>query len=538
MIIHKVAVGNTQEAFIQSSFSNSVNIISSDDNNKGKTILIQSLMYCLGNTPVFPFSFSYQNYYYIVEFSIKENYYVLCRKDNTFTLKLDSSLMVFNNISELKRYWSKHIFPLPTIKKDELLRIVDPELFVQLFFVGQDKKDTSNIANKGFYKKDDFYNMLYSIMGLGFVGINQDEISVAKAKLKSLKDERAILLRKYKVLKSTKKSNSYLSAISDRITFEFQIKEIEKIKDQITNLRIARNAAINRKLKCEITLKELNSLNRSMDRGELRCLDCNSNHIGFKTESQSACTFDISTPQIRREITESINEKIAAYAEDVERLTIDINSYQAQMQTLLDNDDITLESIVAYKHDILDASTAESRILEIDSEINKLTDVLHSNGNDINALLEKQVALLDNIVEIMNSIYKEIDPTGNLVFDNLFTTKDIVYSGSEATIFHLVKLFALAKILKHNYPIIVDSFRAEDLSTYKENTVIKLFSQLGLQVIFTTTLKAEEYGKYNNRDDINHIDFTSHTPSKMLNASYVSEFLRMTELLALAMKES
>lgn len=537
MIIHKVAVGNTKEAFIQSSFSNSVNVISSDDNNKGKTILIQSLMYCLGNVPVFPSTFTYQDYYYIVEFSVNENYFVLCRKDDTFALKKESSLMVFNNISELKRYWSKHIFALPTIKKGEILRIVDPELFVQLFFVGQDKKDTSNIANKGFYNKEDFYNMLYAVMELGFSGINQDEISAAKANLKSLKEERAVLLREYKVLKSPKKSNSYLSAINDRITFELQIKEIEKMKDQITKHRIARNTATNRKLKCEITLKELNSLNRSIDSGELRCLDCNSKHIGFKTESKSTCTFDISTSEIRHQIIESINEKIAAYAEDIERLTLDINSYQAQMQTLLDNDDITLESIVAYKRDILDAATAESRILEIDSEIKKLTGVLYLNGSDTDALKEKQVALLDNIVEIMNGIYKEIDPTGNLAFDGLFTTKDKVYSGSEATIFHLVKLFAFAKILKHDYPIIVDSFRAEDLSTNKENIVIKLFSQLGLQVIFSTTLKAEEYGKYNNKTDINNIDFTSHTPSKMLNSSYVDEFLKMTEMLGLVTKE-
>lgn len=535
MIIHKVAVGNTEEAFIQSSFSDSINIISSDDNNKGKTILIQSLMYCLGNVPVFPSSFSYQDYYYIVEFSVKENYYVLCRKGDTFILKQDSSLMIFNNTSELKRYWSKNIYTLPTIKKGELLRIVDPELFVQLFFVGQDKKDTSNIANKGFYNKEDFYNMLYAIKELGPAGVNQGEISAVKAKLKSLKDEREVLLSEYKVLKSPEKSASYLSAINDKIAFESQIKEIEKVKDQITKLRIARNAAINRKLKCEITLKELNSLNRSMDHGELRCMDCNSKHIGFKTESQSACTFDISTPEIRRKIIESIGDKIEAYAEDLERLTLEMNSFQAQLQILLDNDDITLESIVAYKRDILDATTVESRILELDIEIKKKKDVLHVNGTDTDALIEKQVVLLADIVETINNTYKEIDPTGNLVFDDLFTKKDKVYSGSEATLFHLVKLFALAKILKHNYPIIVDSFRAEDLSTNKENTVIKLFSQLDTQIIFTTTLKSEEYGKYNDMDDINHIDFTSHTSSKMLKSSYVDEFLRMTEQLALSM---
>ena len=59
MIIRKVAVGNELEAFIQESFGEGTNIIFSDDNNKGKTILIQSMMYCLGNEPIFPVSFDY-----------------------------------------------------------------------------------------------------------------------------------------------------------------------------------------------------------------------------------------------------------------------------------------------------------------------------------------------------------------------------------------------------------------------------------------------------------------------------------------------
>ena len=38
MIIKKIAVGNSTEAFVEDSFTAGLNIISSDDNNKGKTI--------------------------------------------------------------------------------------------------------------------------------------------------------------------------------------------------------------------------------------------------------------------------------------------------------------------------------------------------------------------------------------------------------------------------------------------------------------------------------------------------------------------
>lgn len=61
MKILGVAVGNSKEAFIESRFTEGLNIISSDDNNKGKTIVIQSMMYALGNEPTFPTSFNIRN---------------------------------------------------------------------------------------------------------------------------------------------------------------------------------------------------------------------------------------------------------------------------------------------------------------------------------------------------------------------------------------------------------------------------------------------------------------------------------------------
>ena len=51
MKILKVAVGNAHEAFIEDNFTDKVNIISSDDNNKGKTIVIQAMICLLYTSP-------------------------------------------------------------------------------------------------------------------------------------------------------------------------------------------------------------------------------------------------------------------------------------------------------------------------------------------------------------------------------------------------------------------------------------------------------------------------------------------------------
>lgn len=533
MIIKRTAVGNKNEAFIESDFHTGINIISSDDNNKGKTIEIQSMMYALGNDPAFPTTFEYKDYYHYIEFEVDETTYKLCRFNNGFVLKHDSVLMLFDNVSELKRYWNKYIFALPSIVKNQISKIVDPVLFLQLFFVGQDKKDTSNISHAGYYNKSDFYNMLYDICDLSGLELDEDEIKKIKEQLAKLKSERELLIKQHKILKSQETPVSFLSAVSDKTTFNKKLSEMEKISSKIAELRKARNTAATRRASWETTLKELRSLNRTMESGELRCMDCNSTNISFSSSKKNAYAFDVSSVDMRNEIIASINEKIEAYTEEINKLASQINTAQDELQTLMNDEAISLEAIVAYKQDIFSASDAEVKIKEIDLETENLKNQLKISAGTTQSKKEQQLAILIAILNEMNVVYEAIDPNGNLHFNDLFTKKDEVYSGSEATIFHLSRLYALSKVLNHNYPIVVDSFRAEDLSTSKENIVLDLYKELPNQVIFTTTLKLEELGKYDTRTDIHHIDYKDHAPSKMLSEVYVNEFCELLSSLSI-----
>ena len=527
MIIRRTAVGNQNEAFIENNFSNGINIISSDDNNKGKTIEIQSMMYALGNEPAFPTSFDYKLYYHYIEFEVDNRVFQLCRYNNGFVLKNGLTLMLFDNVSELKRYWDKFIFRLPRIIKNQISKIVDPVLFLQLFFNGQDKKDSSNIAHPGYYNKSDFYNMLYDICDLSGLELNEDECRSIKERIARLKSDRDLLIKQHKILKSQEIPVTYLSSVSDRASFSKKLSEMEKLNAKIAELRKARNAAATRRASWETTLKELRSLNRSMECGELRCMDCNSTNISFSASKKNAYAFDVSSVEMRNEIIASINEKISAYSEEIDKLSAQISNTQADLQLIMEDNAISLEAIVAYKQEVFSASDAESRIRDIDTEIEALNNQLKISTGTTQSKKEQQLALLSSLLSEMNSMRETIDPNGNLYYEDLFTKRDEVYSGSEATVFHLSRLYSFGKVFQHQYPIVVDSFRAEDLSTSKENTVLELFESLPNQVIFTTTLKYEELGKYDGRTDINHIDYKNHVPSKMLSDEYLDEFLQI-----------
>ena len=122
-----------------------------------------------------------------------------------------------------------HIFSLPAIVKNQLSMIVDPVLFMQLYFVGQDKKDTSNIAHHGFYNKQDYIEMLYAYAGLGGEQLSQERIDEIKHRISELSDEKKVLLQQHKILKSKKAPVSYLSAESDRLAFGEKVANLEKV---------------------------------------------------------------------------------------------------------------------------------------------------------------------------------------------------------------------------------------------------------------------------------------------------------------------
>lgn len=102
MKIIKVALGNNTEAFIENSFTDGVNIIFSDDNNKGKTIVIQSILYTLGNKPIFPSSFDYKQYYYYLEFESNEKKYAVIRRGDAYIVSSSDGLRLFEDYSEFK----------------------------------------------------------------------------------------------------------------------------------------------------------------------------------------------------------------------------------------------------------------------------------------------------------------------------------------------------------------------------------------------------------------------------------------------------
>lgn len=526
MIIKEVAFGNQHEAFIETRFSDGANIIFSTDNNKGKTILIQAMMYALGNDPFFPSGFEYKEYYYYIQFTIDAKPYRFLRKGDTITIIAEDSFIICNSISEFKYFIHQNIFPIPEIFKDGTIRLVYPSLYYELFFIGQDKRNTSNVIHRGLYSKTDFINMLYSLDGIPYTNKYSDDRSLIESRIIEKKEKIALLKGKVKFIKRHPKIADSYSRTADKSVFDSLILKGTELMSQITSLKKERAREQNRLNIHSSLLDELNSLNRKLDGGKLKCSNCGSDDILIFFDKTS---FDVSNSFVRDKIIQSIKLQITIISENIQDLTKRINDQQDRYNSLYSETDDTTKSMLIYIQDIKDEIEPDLQISELMNDIDQLQDALTNNSIDQQLYETRQDNLITSITEEMQKLYKDIDPNGKLSFRSIFSKMDETYSGSEEQEFYFCRLVAFLKYLKHKFPIIIDSYRSGELSTAKEWKMLEIIQQIQNQIILTSTLKQEEYTnlKYDALSYINCIDYSNHQSSRILQSSNVDTFLKI-----------
>ena len=160
----------------------------------------------------------------------------------------------------------------------------------------------------------------------------------------------------------------------------------------------------------------------------------------------------------------------------------------------------------------------DGQLTSVRDEIEDIEQRLQESKQVDKELSESRKVYKDSLLDTMNHIRRSLndDPDAE-EYDDLFTTSNSPHMGSEATEFFLARVYSLAVHADHGLPILIDSFRAEELSTSREERALPFFIDLPNQVIFTATLKGQEAGKYGNESDINNIDYTGYKVNKRLS---------------------
>ena len=422
MRILKTGCGNTKESFIEDRFTNGVNVIFSNDNNKGKTIIFQGMMYALGNDPIFPSGFDYKSYYFYTSIEHDGDMFEFLRKNNTISVKHGDSVTIFSDTSELKYYVTKNIFNLPYIIKDNFQKLVDLSLFYQVFFVGQDRRDPSNIVNNGYYNKQDFTNMVYALSGCLTLTESIEKLKALRIELRTCKADIEVLSKRLTFYRDHPEIANAVSKTADRENLEKERQEYQALNDAISAMQKKRARQINRKMKLENLISELNSLNTQLKTGKIHCHDCGSSNITYISGDLS---FELTNDLVRKNVMQSISDSIVLYTAEIAELQQKISQKEEELNQRIQKTSVPITNILIYSDTIRTYREDEKRL----SDLHDKKDVLEAKIEveeklqDTNA--QRQGEIKASIMSSMNAFYKLIDPDGTQVFKDFFSTKSM-----------------------------------------------------------------------------------------------------------------
>lgn len=521
MIIKSIALGNSKEAYVEGRLQDGVNIIFSDDNNKGKTIVMQGMMYAMGNQPIFPKGFNYRENYYYCKVEINQKVIEFLRRESFFVVKMQEHYYTFDNVTELKYFLvEEHIFDIPKINKEDHMVVADLNLFYEIFFIGQDKRNPSNTINSGYNNKKDFINMLCSMNGYPLLDV--EEISADnKRKIQQLKADIATTKKLLKLIKKNPEVSGYVDKYGDAAQFsDFRIK-VKRLHNDIAEFKKKRSLEFNRKVKLEALIQELNSLNREIEQGNVVCAECGSDKIIYKSKGMS---FEVSNAYVRKQVLYSISYQISQKDEVIREYSYQLQELQDELKKLLQEVPVELHRILLFSEMILSEIDYDNKLKNLCEQLEELQSKEKNISNSEKEARQKCKEMKDEVVFRMNNLYREVDPHGRTFFDEIFTKKNETYSGSEEQEYYYSRILALSDYFKHSYPLLIDCYRSGEISSQKEDIMIKNFISRKKQVIITSTLKKEEYNaqKYDQyKGSANVIDYSNNESSKLLQPHYV-----------------
>jgi hypothetical protein len=526
IMVKSVYIGNDTESYIQHGFRNGLNIVSSTENHVGKTIVLQSIMYALGADPKFPSSFRFRDYLFVLDIDVDGREVSILRNKNYFVVREGKLITPLETKSQFDEFWSNNVFMLPRIIKNKNGSVIwaGLSLYTQMSFIPQTGRNTANITNRGYFDKNDFIEMLYSIKEMSARALDtraEQELKRRKAELKTRKAE---LEKQAAALRKVGSSLYASSSTADREETAKFLAKLDDLKNQISDCQKRRNHAYTRMKKNQQVLEELRSLDREIKVGSIVCMNCGSEAIGYKIPG-SSFAFDLTTTEMRQQIMSSVNERVERYSAEAEQLNREIRGLQRKFDLIANERKITLEDIFSARDGLENLSELDAELSTVCDEIDSIEKSLKEAKQVDKNLSKSRAEFKERLVDSMNRVRHAInDDEYAEEYSDLFTTSANPYIGSEETEFLLARVYALAKHIQHKLPVIVDSFRAEELSTSREERALPLFEELPNQVIFSATLKGQESEKYKNRIGVNNIDYAGYTAGKLLSESDNEEF--------------
>lgn len=232
----------------------------------------------------------------------------------------------------------------------------------------------------------------------------------------------------YEINKNNPNVSNFVNKYSDSVEFFDFTHKIKEIHNDISEYKKKRNAEYNRKIKLETLVQELNSLNNEIKHGKVICANCGSDKIIYKSKD---LYFEVSNLYVRRKILSSIKYQISQKEEIIREYSYQLQQLQDELKDKLRDTPIELREVLLYSETILSEINLDNKLIDLKQRLEEFKQNNIENDKNEKEAKNKCKEMKNNIVYYMNNLYKEVDPKGRIIFDDIFTKKDKTYSGSE-----------------------------------------------------------------------------------------------------------
>ena len=382
-----------------------INLVTSDKNSKGKSIILKSLYHTLGANCLFDDNFDKGNILFSLKFSYGDKNFQILRLKNDYIIKENGVLLdsiKYGNIQKLSKIYKDQLNMFVYLKNREKEILLAPPAFLFVpYYLDQDmswKQSQESFINMGQFEKmskNDLYYYHLGILSDEYFDIN-NKLKNSNQKLNNikaeLKNKDAIYLELKKELKS--------EVVVNLNELEIELRNLRNIlsekNENLENLKTKIYEKENEKIALQILIENINeTLKKITKEGQIKtkhiiCPNCKYEYdVNLKDEVEQLYNVEYLNNRKEKslldikELDNSINKlknEFELVLKDINKSKTSLFSKEKNYKAYLNRDAI---------QNLLDSKIKE--IAQLEGEYQKQKDICSNLQQKLDMLNEKNI---------------------------------------------------------------------------------------------------------------------------------------------------
>lgn len=527
-------------------FSECDNLITSEYNSMGKSVLMKSLYHTLGADSSFDNNFCKENVLFTLDFVYGDDEYRVLRFKDAFSIIKNNVLVDFANAgcrNDLSLFFKNEFGVSVYLKNRQKNTEIAPPAYLFIpYYLDQDRswkdeQEPFSKASMGQYEPMNRNDLYFYHLGIytSEYGSLKSDIETLKNEIKNQEDNLTKLDSEYKNVKEIFDNDSVITNSNELETiYRAKSNEINKLMNEQNKLVQQLFEVDQQRTNCLLQIKNNKKIvdkikqNKSPSSFIVECPNCKEE---FDVQLKDDVVNLYSIVVIEKE-NESLELEAKQLEIEIQKIKQKINDLALQLK---DSNDEANKSRTDYEKYVTRkalSSLLDKQLLEIKnlfSEIKSNEELLEYKKNNLSKLKEKTDDAANFFCDQYTSYLYSLG-INQFNQKNISAFKKLTLSGSQNVRSTLANYFAFIKT-KNNYnpngfcfPLVIDSPREGEQDEHNSSNILEtiLGEKIGTSQRIVASVNAKNYLSKETLDNIHVIELDGEQGCVMSNKEYLS----------------